>query len=755
MSKAIHALAGALLVLFVSNSLAALAARHGHSADDPKSANNAPAKVAATRVDAPPNLDGRVLDDPAWANAAPVTDFWQTTPDEGQPATERTEVRIIYTAEKIYFGVVCHDRQPSNMVISDSRRDSPLDETDCFQIILDTYRDRQNGFVFGTNPAGIEYDGQVTNEGQGDSSPSARQQAGSGGGFNLNWDASWEVRTAISDSGWSAEFAIPFRTLRYARGSTQTWGVNFQRNLRRRNETAFWAPLPRQFNLFRLSRAGELQGLDITSQRNLKIMPYALSNANRKFPAEKNTQWDGAIGGDLKYSLTPSLTLDATYNTDFAQVEVDEQQVNLERFNLFFPEKRPFFLENAGLFSVGTPGEVELFFSRRIGIGPDGREVPIVGGGRLSGKIGATNVGLLNMQTEAVDAITQANNFTVARVSRELPNRSGVGAMLVNRQGTGEREVNGENEYNRTFAVDGRWGIGQYTLLSGFAARTVTPGSANEQYAYKLAFTRDSKSWLLQQNYTEVAPNFNPEVGFLRRRSYRKTETLIFHRYRPQNFLGLHEIRPHVSYRGFWNFSGFQETGFLHVDSHWEWKNGYEVHTGINFTREGITDAAGFKIYPGVVVPKGTYDHREAQIVMNTNQGARLSFQSRFTIGGFFGGDRISSSGTLKFRAGERFNTELTLNRNDVDLPAGSFVTNVVRTRVSYSFTPRIFVQSLLQYNDLDDVWSTNLRLGWLQSANTGLFIVYNELRDTGDNTLDLRERSFIVKFSRLFDLLD
>ncbi|MCI0694160.1 carbohydrate binding family 9 domain-containing protein [candidate division KSB1 bacterium] len=755
MSKAIHALAGALLVLFALNQAESLAARHDHPADDPKTkpTNTEPPVVAAMRVDAPPNLDGRIFDDPAWANATPATDFWQTTPDEGQPATERTEVRIIYTAETIYFGVVCHDRQPSNMIISDSRRDSPLDETDCFQIILDTYHDRQNGFVFGTNPAGIEYDGQVANEGQGDSSPSGRQQIGSGGGFNLNWDASWEVRTAISDSGWSAEFAIPLRTLRYARGSTQKWGINFQRNLRRRNETAFWAPLPRQFNLFRLSQAGELQGLEITSQRNFKIMPYTLSNASRKFLAEKNTQWNGAIGGDLKYSLTPSLTLDGTYNTDFAQVEVDEQQVNLERFNLFFPEKRPFFLENAGLFSIGTPGEIELFFSRRIGIGPDGREVPIVGGGRLSGKIGATNVGLLNMQTEAVDTVTQANNFTVARVSRELPNRSGIGAMLINRQGTGKREVDDENKYNRTFAMDGRWRIGQYTLLSGFAAHAAAPAVTKDRYAYKLAFTRDSQSWLLQQNYTEVAPSFNPEVGFLRRRSYRKSETLIFHRYRPKNFLGLHELRPHVSYRGYWDFSGFQETGFLHLDTHWEWKNGYEVHTGVNFTREGLKQA--FTIFPGVMVPVGTYNHREVQIVIITNQGAPLNFNGTFNFGGFFGGNRITSSVTAKFRAGERFNTELTLNRNDVELPAGSFVTNVARTRVSYSFTPRIFVQSLLQYNDRDNVWSTNLRLGWLQSANTGLFIVYNELHGTGENTLDLRERSFIVKFSRLFDLLD
>jgi hypothetical protein len=761
MLKTTHALKGATLVLFLLDVSFAVA-------QDLSSGNNHGATLApvvtAARVEVAPTVDGEVLADPAWADAAPVSGFWQTAPDEGRPATERTEVRIIYTTDTIYFGVVCYDRAPSRMVVSNSRRDSPLDETDSFQIILDTFHDKQNGFVFGTNPAGIEYDGQVTNEGQGDVTPVTTQQAGSGGGFNLNWDASWKVRTATSDSGWSAEFAIPFRTLRYNNnGKSQSWGVNFQRNLRRRNETSYWTRMPRQFTLFRLSQAGVLQGLEIPSQRNFKLMPYTLGKATRNFFAETNSKWDGEFGGDLKYSLTPSLTLDGTYNTDFAQVEVDEQQVNLERFNLFFPEKRPFFLENAGLFAIGTPGEVEIFFSRRLGISAGGREVPIVGGGRLSGKIGATNLGLLNMQTEAVGGVTQANNFSVARVSQEFPNRSGVGVMFINREATGDREISGETKYNRTFVADARLGIGKYTQAIGFLAKTATPGRSGRDHGFKLGLNHDSKSWIIQANYTEIAENFNPEVGFLRRFAYRKSETLILHRYRPQNFFGLHELRPHVSYRGFWDFSGFQETGFLHFDNHWEWKNGVEIHTGINFTREGLKkpftiyrkQKKPLTIYNAVTVPAGTYNHAEVQIVMNSNQGAPLSVSGRYTIGGAYGGDRISASSTVKFRVDETFNTELTWSKNYYDLPFGSFNTDILRARLSYSFTPRLFVQSLLQYNDLDDVWSTNLRLGWLQSANTGLFVVYNENRDTFDETLGLRDRSFIVKFSRLFDLLE
>ena len=303
----------------------------------------------AFRVAGAPDIDGDVVGDPMWEDAVPVAGFLQSTPDEGRAASERTEIRIIYNADTLYFGVVCYVSDPSTVIVSDSRRDTPLNETDSFRVIIDTYLDRQNGFVFGTNPAGLEYDGQVTDEGQGSGIlgaaarvGSGAQQGGSGGGFNLNWDGVWQVSAQVTEIGWSAEFAIPFRTLRYPTGTVQTWGINFQRNIRNRNEEAFWAPLPRQFNLYRLSLAGELQGLEVPGQRNLKFTPYVLGETVRR-AADTNTTALGDAGADLKYSVTPALTLDLTYNTDFAQVEVDEEQINLDRFNLFFPEKRPFF----------------------------------------------------------------------------------------------------------------------------------------------------------------------------------------------------------------------------------------------------------------------------------------------------------------------------------------------------------------------------------------------------------------------------
>ncbi|MGH1362168.1 MAG: DUF5916 domain-containing protein [Calditrichia bacterium] len=700
--------------------------------------------ASATKVSIAPKIDGEVLNEELWQAAKPIRSFWQTTPDEKQPASQKTEVRILHTNGTLYFGVICYDSDPSAIIVSDSRRDASLSETDCFQILLDTFNDDQNGFLFGTNPAGIEYDAQISNEGEGG--------FGSGsGGFNLNWDGAWEVKAQINETGWSAEFAIPFRTLRFSNAENQIWGLNFQRNIRRRNESSYWVKLPRQFNIQKISLAGKLEGLKDIQQKNLKLIPYVLTDINRDFENSSEYDRQAEFGFDLKYSLTSSMTLDATYNTDFAQVEADELQINLDRFSLFFPEKRPFFLENAGLFSIGNPGEAQLFFSRRIGISDDGAPVPIIGGVRLTGKAAGLNLGLINMQTDELKADSAAaNNFAVARVSKELPNRSAIGGMFINRQGTGN--FSPDDDYNRTMAIDGRLGIGKYGLFSGFAALTNTPNLKSDDYSYNLKAEYNSESWLLSTSYTEVGENFNPEVGFLRRSAYRNPTFLIFHRIRPENFIGIQELRPHISYRGFWDMDGFQETGFLHVDNHWEWKNGYEIHTGINFTKEGVTNP--FEIFPGVDVPAATYDHFEAQIVAFTNLGHWWSLHLRAFVGGFFDGNRTSLTPTFKLRLKETFTTEFILNHNNVDLPGGDFEANLFQSRFSYSFTPKIYLQGLFQLNSRDDVGSLNVRLGWQRDANSGLFIVYNDTRVDENNRWNNRFRGLILKYSHLFDVL-
>jgi hypothetical protein len=467
------------------------------------------------------------------------------------------------------------------------------------------------------------------------------------------------------------------------------------------------------------------------------------------------TENDEEFGVDLKYSITPNLTLDATYNTDFAQVEADVQQVNLNRFSLFFPEKRPFFLENAGQFSVGNPREIELFFSRRIGVGPGGEPIPIVGGLRLSGKIGqSTNVGLLQMRTEDVTGVAPQNDFSVVRVNQELANRSSIGAIFVNREGDGSLKPAGEDDYNRTYAIDGRWGIGDEITLQSFIAKTSTPGLKDDDHSASLRASYDSATWSSRGGYAEVGKNFNPEVGFLTRKNYRKADAFLMRRYRPDDLWGLLELRPHIAYRGYWDFDGFYETGFLHVDNHWEWRNGGEIHTGVNFTHEGVKTP--FEIIPGVTVPVGEYDHEELALVFITNRGAPLSFELDAKIGGLFGGDRVSLVPTIRYRYGDTFSSELSWDYNDIDLPVpnGDFKLNLGRLRLSYSFSPKISIEALVQYNELDKTVATNFRFSWLQSANAGLYVVYNEIDDDSLGAPSKPRREFILKYSYIFDVL-
>jgi len=397
-------------------------------------------QARAARVEEAPIIDG-VVEEEIWSRAEVITGFVQAEPHEGEPATENTEVRLLYDETHLYVSAICFDSDPSGIVVTDSRRDSPLIDTDSFQMIFDTYQDRQNGFVFGTNPAGIEYDGQVSNEGEGGGQTSTRQRAQTsvGSGFNLNWDASFVVKTHRNEVGWMAEFAIPLRSLRYG-GRPQSWGLNFKRSIRRKREEVYWSPVSRIYNLNRLSSAGDLVELELETPRNFKVIPYVLSSANRDYTLDEPRDFGGEVGVDAKFGVTPSLNLDVTVNTDFAQVEVDDQQINLTRFNLFFPEKRPFFLENAGTFGIGTGDStnraIEMFFSRRIGIGPSGELVPIQVGARLTGKAGAYNVGFMNMQTDALEGETSGNNFTVAAIGRELPNSSSFKGLFLNSSAT-------------------------------------------------------------------------------------------------------------------------------------------------------------------------------------------------------------------------------------------------------------------------------------------------------------------------------
>jgi hypothetical protein len=730
------AAAAVLLAVSGVSSLVRAQAPAGAAASDPGSRQ--PVVATARRVAEAPTIDG-VLDERLWQEATPLVDFVQAEPLEGQPASETTEVRMLYDSVALFIGVTLHDQDPSQIVTTDTRRDAGLADQDSFQVIFDTFLDRQNGFVFGTNAAGVQYDAQVRNQGN----PSA------------SWDGSWDVRTQNGESGWTAEFRIPLRTLRYG-APPQVWGVNFMRNIQRRRERTYWAPMPRQFNLSRLSSAGELRGLELAAPRNFKLLPYVVSSANRNFTPGADTDLDGDFGLDAKFGLTGSLNLDLTYNTDFAQVEVDTQQINLTRFNLRFPEKRPFFLENAGLFGVGagggfSGGDLDLFFSRRIGLDEDGNLVPIRGGARLSGKAGGYNIGLLNMQTDDVGE-RPANNFTTMRVSRDLPSRSGVGAIFVNRTATGS--LAGDDNWNRTWGVDGRLGVGERVTLGGFAARTDTPGLTGREGAWTMTSEYDDGRTLLNFDYGIVGEDFNPEVGYLEntfgyRRWYaRFQETMRQERIRSWGF---REFLPHINYTRYdYLDDGGLQNAELHIDNHWDWENGNYISTAINGTWEGLDRS--FEVYPGVLIPPGEHGGLRFTLRSNTDRRKWLFGRHQWDRGRFLTGDQDSHTFQTIVRQGGKFTVDATWNYRSFDLPEGSFRTNLGNMRVTYNFTPSIFTQSLIQYNDRTDRWSTNLRFHWLQTAGTGLFIVYNDTESL--EGLGPVNRAFIVKYVQQFDLL-
>ena len=712
---------------------------------DPAGAQGDRPSLTAKRLDQAPVIDGDVLGEDLWLDVDFGSGFQQVEPFEGEAASERTEVRVAFDAENLYIAVICFDRETSSLAISDSRRDADLDDEDSFRIALDTFGDRQNGFVFGTNVAGIQYDGQFTNQGR--SGGGSSRSSFSSGGANLDWDTSWTVRTMSGDFGWSAEMAIPFRSLRYRSGRA-VWGLNVERNIRRKSETAYWAHLARQHNLFRVSEAGSLLGLEPPRQRNLQLTPYVLGSGRDNVDGRAD---DSEIGMDVKYGITPSLTLDVTVNTDFAQVEADDQQINLDRFSLFFPEKRPFFLENAGIFRVGSRsfsrGGTELFFSRRIGLS-GGVPVPILGGARLSGKAGGYNVGFLNMQTDETGDV-HGNNFTVARLGREYRNRSRAGILVVNRQGTGSLAP--DNDYNRTFAVDGQVGVGQFAEITGWAARTETPGLTGRDHGLGLDSSYSSPFWRWRLGYAEVGEDFNPEVGFLSRSGYRQVSGYIRRRFRPAGEGPIKEFGPRMFYDGFWNFDGYKETQRYSIGGEVEFRGGAQISLSAGGRYEGLLDS--FVLADLVPVPADEYDDHGFFLFMNTNRGRAVSLFTRVQGGGFFGGDQLVIDPSLSIRLGDYLTSELSWSYNDIDLPMGAFTTHLGSVRVTYAFSTSLLLQALIQYNDLTHNVNTNVRFSWLNDANRGLFVVYNEISEFGVLGIDTPDRSLAIKYNRTFDV--
>jgi hypothetical protein len=716
------------------------------ASSDSQSARSALAPVVSQR----PVIDGR-LDDEVWKSGGALSGFRQRELHEGQPVSERTEVRVVTDGEALYVAAWMFDADARGIVPGEKVRDVALDNSDAFAFILDTYLDRQNGFVFATTPAGVEYDGQVVKEGEGGGLTVAgqtRAMSGSMGGFNLNWDGSWTVATSVDSLGWYAEFRIPFSTLRYGGGKAQTWGINFGRRIRRKNEDAYWSFIPRQFNLYRLSRAGTIQLQQLPSPRLATATPYVLGSAQKDFQTSLGTREVGEWGVDAKYGVTPSLTLDLTYNTDFAQVEVDEQRTNLTRFPLFFPEKRPFFLENAGIFSAGTPQAVDLFFTRRIGIDTLGRPVPILGGGRLSGRAGGFTVGALEILTDEVAGIQPTQSYSVGRITRELGARSRFGAIGVQRIA-----VDSASNRNGTYGLDARVGVGEAWTFDGWTAKTATPSRRGDDYGFSGRANYATAGWNNTARVVRVGRAFNPEVGFLNRfGGYEFYELALMRLVRNPSYKWLKQWTPHSSYRGYYAPDGFWQSGQIHIDlTELDLADGGRFGPEVNVFHEGLQQP--FAISPNVTLPAGSYDFTVLGLDWGTNPSAPFSVLLRGDFGPFYNGTRNGGSLTFTVRSGASLTSSLLVDYNDVHLDQGNFERKLIGARVAYFFTPRIFVQSLTQYSNQAQAWTANARFGWLSTAGTGLFIVFNDAEQaSGPFSWNApMTRSIVVKYTRQF----
>ena len=680
-----------------------------------------------------PLIDGH-LDEEVWLVAAVIDDFVQQEPSDGDPATERTVVRLLYDARALYIGVEAYDSRPGGVIATEKRRDSLrlLDE-DNFQVILDTFHDRRSGYMFVTNPLGAKLEQQVAAEGEGGF-------RGNSANINLNWDGVWQVATRLTSEGWVAEIAIPMVTLRFPKADRQVWGVNFMRNIRRKNEQVFWAPIPRAYGLTRVSLAGTLSGISgVNRGMDLRVTPYLLAGGRQDRAATAGLAGSGfnEIGLDLKYGVTSGLNLDLTVNTDFAQVEVDEQQVNLTRFALFFPEKRDFFLENAGMFSIGTQGfrrEVDLFFTRRIGLSSGGQPVPILGGARLTGKTGRHNIAVMNLQTQEAFG-NLGENFLVGRYSRDILARSKVGGLLVN------KEAIGGTSYNRTFALDTTLALHRNFVVDGFVARTETPDVSTDDMAGYLSAKWLSPSWRINAEYTDIQDHFNAEVGFVPRLGIRTSRLHGEWDPRPGKW-GIRQFDP------MWNiaYTTDQHNRLLTRRIHNMIGTYFEDGSSFIFWYNDIFEQLDFPflITPDVRIPAGTYRFGQWTFRYRSDPSRRLYGEAGYDPQTFFGGTRTDVTSVLGVRITNSIAAEGRMTRSEVDLPGGAFIADLASVTFDLALSPEMTVRTLSQYSSATDEISTSVRFNWIYSPGSDIYIAYDELRLDPLSVNSLREAPWL-----------
>jgi Domain of unknown function (DUF5916) len=695
--------------------------------------------LRALRVTERIRIDGR-LEESAWAQADSAAGWITALPRDGYPATERSVARVLYDDAYLYVGAYLYDSDPDRLYSPGLEQDFPTHDADLFGVVFDTFLDRQNGVMFAVSPAGALFDAQAFND--------SRE-------VNTAWEGVIQTATAVHADGWSAELAIPLRTLRFtATAGPQAWGINFLRRVRRLNEDSYWAPVQRQFRVHKMSRAGTLTGLEGLRQgRNLAVKPYVKGAAVGGSAARALGQ-DGAdfdAGLDVKYGITSRLTLDLTTFTDFSQVEVDQEQVNLTRFSLFFPEKRDFFLENDGIFTLGDvterntrtgsgPRDFKLFYSRSIGLAADRRPIPILGGVRLSGRAGATELGFLEMQTQASGG-APAENFAVLRLRQNFGAAADAGILLINRQRTSDGAT---GRYNRSAGFDANFRLLRYLLVNTYVAATADPdedGDATSAYAQ--AAWRDPL-WDVSAFVKHVGPAFNPEVGFIRRRGVRQGFATAGAHPQPR-IRGVAEVNPYIDVSAIENVDGVLETRWLEPGFNVTLRDGGTVSLTYEDRFERLfepTDIAG------AVVPAGDYEYGTASASYQASGARPLSGGLRISRGDFYDGKRLSLSGSLDYRPSPHLSLSASAEHNDLTLNGRSFQADVFGARIRYAASTRLFASAFVQYVESSDELVSNLRINFIHAPLSDVFLVVTERRLLGGR--GVAERVLTLKATRL-----
>jgi hypothetical protein len=711
--------------------------------------------VHATRIDGQMTVDGR-LDESAWQVAIPTGSFVQREPHEGQAATERTEVRVLYNELFLYIGATCYDSDPAGIRVAELSEDHSMSQEDSFSVIIDSFGDKQTNVQFETNPEGSRSD---------------VQHSGNGTSRNADWDTIWYVRTSRRPDGWVVEIAIPFRSLRFAAIAEPRWGINFRRRIRRKFEENVWNRVPRSESFTTPSTAGTLVGLsDIRPGRNLYFKPFAVGalNGYRDKPGEMAS--DGGI--DVKYGVTSGLTLDATYRTDFAQAEVDQQQVNLTRFSLFFPEKREFFLENSGVFTfaeqssssnsnvgltrnVGNPrrsqafgqNDFVLFFSRRVGLSPTGTPVPVVGGARLTGRLpGRVDVGLLNISTGSGSSGFRGQNFSVAKLRKIVLGNSDVGAMVINREDAGAT-------FNRIVGVEQNLRLlGTVLSVNSFWAKTFSPGASGRDGAWGVSTNWRDRAKGAGIFFREIEEDFNNEVGFVRRSGIRQVHGNggLFIRPRRSGLARVvREVAPRIDVD--YVMSGANQLLTRTVTPAVELQ--FQDASNAIVTWEGSFDRVDreFLIGPGVPIPAGDYTNDELRLEYLGDDSRGVSGTASMTRGSFYGGTRTGFGVGPLIKPTSHVGVRLEYTRNAIELRTRRFASHLATVFAAIGFTPDVSLNVNVQYNSDTRQSLTNLRFRYNYRPWNDFFVVYRETADLFAG--GKRDRALIAKLTYVLGL--